>query len=168
MLTAKAGQTNKIEGLTQGADAYLTKPFNEDELLLLMKNLVESRKNLWEHFKALDMLLVDEIDVSSIDDKFLQNVFKTIKNNISNEQFGVEDIARAVGFSRAQLHRKLKALSDKSANQLITEVRLNEAHRMLSLKTGSVSEIAYSVGYSNLSYFSKSFKNKFGLLPSKV
>ena len=168
MLTAKAGQSNKLEGLTQGADAYLTKPFNDEELLLLMKNLIESRKNLWEHFKALDMLLVNEIDVTSIDDKFLQNVFKTIKDNINNELFGVEDIARAVGFSRAQLHRKLKALSDKSPNQLITEIRLNEAHRMLKLKTGSVSEIAYSVGYSNLSYFTKSFKEKFGVLPSKV
>ena len=168
MLTAKAGHSNKIEGLTQGADAYLTKPFNEDELLLLMKNLVDSRKNLWEHFKALDMLLVDEIDVSSIDDKFLQSVFKTIKTNLDNEQFGVEDITRAVGFSRSQLHRKLKVLSGKSANQLVTEVRLNEAHRMLKLKTASVSEIAYSVGYSNLSYFTKSFKKKFGVLPSKV
>jgi signal transduction histidine kinase/DNA-binding response OmpR family regulator len=168
MLTAKAGQNNKIEGLTQGADAYLTKPFDDEELLLQMKNLVESRKKLWEHFKALDMLLIDDIDVTSIDDKFLQDVFKTIKNNLDNEQFGVEDIARCVGFSRSQLHRKLKALSGKSANQLITEVRLNEAHRMLTLKTGSVSEVAYSVGYSNLSYFTKSFKEKFGKLPSKV
>ena len=168
MLTAKAGQENKIEGLTQGVDAYLTKPFDEDELLLLMKNLVESRKNLWEYFKALDMLLVDEIAVTSIDDKFLQDVFTAIKQNLDNEQFGVEDIARNVGFSRSQLHRKLKALSGKSANQLITEVRLNEAHRMLKQKTGTVSEVAYSVGYSNLSYFTKCFKEKFGCLPSKV
>ena len=168
MLTAKAGQDSKIEGLTQGADAYLTKPFDEKELILRMKNLIDSRKKLWEYFKALDMLLIDDIDVNSIDDKFLQDVFSCIKNNIDNEQFSVEDIARYVGFSRSQLHRKLKALSDKSANQLITEMRLNEAHRMLKLKAGSVSEIAYSVGYSNLSYFTKSFKEKFGTLPSKV
>ncbi len=168
MLTAKAGQHNKIEGLTQGADAYLTKPFNDNELLLLMRNLVQSRKKLWEHFKALDMLLVDDIKVASIDDQFLQKVFQCIKDNMDNEQFSVEDIARSVGFSRSQLHRKLKALSDKSANQLITEIRLNEAYRLLELKTGSVSEIAYAVGYSNLSYFTKSFKEKFGTLPSKI
>ncbi|WP_347921796.1 ATP-binding protein [Pontimicrobium sp. SW4] len=168
LLTAKAGHEHKMEGLTQGADAYLTKPFDDKELLLRMKNLIASRKKLWEHFKALDMLLVDDIDVSSIDDKFLQDVFKTIKNNLDNEHFGVEDIAKQVGFSRSQLHRKLKALSDKSANQLITEIRLNEAHRMLTLKTGTVSEVAYSVGYSNLSYFTKSFKEKFGKLPSKI
>ena len=168
MLTAKAGEANKIEGLSQGADAYLTKPFNEKELLIRMKNLIESRKNLWDHFKALDMLLVDDIGVNSIDDKFLQDVFKTIKEHLDNERFGVEDIAAAVGFSRSQLHRKLKALSGKSANQLITEIRLNEAHRLLKSNAGSVSEIAYSVGYSNLSYFTKSFKEKFGVLPSKV
>lgn len=168
LLTAKAGHEHKMEGLTQGADAYLTKPFDDKELLLRMKNLIDSRKKLWEHFKALDMLLVDDIDVTSIDDKFLQDVFKTIKNNLDNEYFGVEDIAKQVGFSRSQLHRKLKALSGKSANQLITEIRLNEAHRMLKLKTGTVSEIAYSVGYSNLSYFTKSFKEKFGKLPSKI
>ena len=168
MLTAKAGQDSKIEGLTQGADAYLTKPFDDKELLLRMKNLIDSRKKLWEHFKALDMLLIDDIEVNSIDDKFLQDVFSCIKNNMDNEQFSVEDIARTVGFSRSQLHRKLKALSGKSANQLVVEVRLNEAHRLLKQKAGSVSEIAYSVGYSNLSYFTKSFKEKFGMLPSTI
>ena len=168
MLTAKAGTANRIGGLTKGADAYLTKPFNEKELLIRMKNLIETRKHFWEHFKTLDMLLVDDIDVSSIDDRFLQDVFQTIKQNIGNEKFGVENIARALGFSRSQLHRKLKALSGKSANQLITEMRLNKAHKMLKSKIGSVSEIAYAVGYSNLSYFAKSFKEKFGSLPSKV
>ena len=168
MLTAKAGQSNKIEGLTQGADDYLTKPFDDEELLLRMKNLIVSRKKLWEHFKASDMLLVDDLEVQSIDDKFLQDVFKIIKENLDNEHFGVDDIARSIGFSRSQLHRKLKALIDKSTNQLITEMRLNEAHRLLKLKVASVSEVAYSVGYSNLSYFSKSFKSKFGILPSKL
>ena len=168
LLTAKAGQKHKIEGLTQGADAYLTKPFDDQELLLRMKNLIDARKKLWDHFKSLDMLLVDDIKVCSIDDKFLQDVLKTIKENLDNEQFGVGDIARNVGFSRSQLHRKLTALCGKSTNQLIIEVRMNEALRMLKQKVGTVSEIAYSVGYSNLSYFTKSFKEKFGKLPSKM
>jgi DNA-binding response OmpR family regulator len=168
MLTAKAGQDNKIEGLTQGADAYLTKPFNSDELLLRIKNLIDTRKKMWEQFNALDLSIIHDLEVSSIDDKFLQNVVSVIKSNIDNEQLSVEDLAREVGFSRAQLHRKLKALANKSANQLIVEIRLNEAKNMLEKKLGSVSEIAYSVGYSNLSYFTKSFKEKFGLLPSKI
>ncbi len=115
-----------------------------------------------------DLAIIKDMDVSSMDDKFLQSVIKFIRANLDNEQLSVEDLAKAVGFSRAQLHRKLKALCDKSANQLIIEIRLNEAKHMLESKTGTVSEVAYSVGYSNMSYFTKSFKAKFGLLPSKV
>ena len=168
LLTAKAGQSNKMAGLTQGADAYLTKPFDSDELLLRTKNLIEARKKIWEHFKALDFSNIPDLNLSSVDDKFLQKVVKIIKENIDNELLSVEDIASQVGFSRAQLHRKLKALTNKGAGQLVNEIRLNKAKTMLSQKVGSVSEIAYSVGYTNLSYFTKSFKEKFGMLPSKV
>lgn len=168
MLTAKAGKGNIIEGLTQGADVYLTKPFEADELLLQIRNLVDARKRIWEHFKTLDMLLIDGLEVSSVEDQFLQKVMAVIKKNLDNERFAVDDIAREVGFSRSQLHRKLKALTDKSAQQLISETRLNEAYRRLEAKTASVSEVAYAVGYTNMSYFAKTFKDKFGRLPSKV
>jgi signal transduction histidine kinase/DNA-binding response OmpR family regulator len=168
MLTAKAGKVNIIEGLTQGADVYLTKPFEADELLLRIRNLIETRKRIWEHFKALDMLLIDGLEVSSVEDQFLQKVMVVIKKNLDNERFSVDDIAREVGFSRSQLHRKLKALTDKSAQQLIAENRLNEAYRRLENKVGSVSEVAYAVGYTNMSYFAKAFKDKFGRLPSKI
>ena len=168
MLTAKAGKDSKMEGLTQGADAYLTKPFDAEELRVRVKNLIEARKRIWEHFKGLDMLLVDDLDISSVDDQFLQKVMATVKENLDNEHFSVDDIARSVGFSRSQLHRKLKALINTSPNQLVVETRLNEARRLLENKAGSVSEIAYSVGYTNMSYFTKTFKEKFGLLPSKI
>ena len=123
---------------------------------------------MWEHFNALGMVVVQDLDIKSIDDQFLQRVTKTIRHNLDNEYLSVEDLAREVGFSRSQLHRKLKALCNKSTKQLITEIRLNEDKRMLEIKAGTVSEIAYSVGYSNMSYFTKSFKEKFGVLPSKV
>ena len=168
MLTAKGGQENRIEGLTQGADAYITKPFNAEELLLLVKNLIQTRVKMWEHFNSLNLSIVNDIDLVSIEDKFLQSVLSVIRNNLDNESLSVEDLAKEVGFSRAQLHRKLKALCDKSPNQLIVEIRLNEAMVMLEKKIGSVSEVAYSVGYSNLSYFTKRFKEKFNVLPSRV
>lgn len=168
MLTAKAGKFNIMEGLTQGADVYLTKPFEAEELLLRLRNLIETRKRIWEHFKSLDMLLIDSLEVSSVEDQFLQKVMTVIKKNLDNERFSVDDIAREVGFSRSQLHRKLKALTDKSAQQLTTEIRLNEAYRRLEHKLGSVSEIAFAVGYSNMSYFAKAFKDRFGSLPSKI
>ncbi len=168
MLTAKAGQTSKMAGLTQGADAYLTKPFDADELLLRTKNLIAARKKIWYHFTSLDLSVVSDLSLSSVDDTFLQKVIGIINENLDNELLSVENIASKVGFSRAQLHRKLKALTNKSTGQLVNEIRLNNAKTMLSKKVGSVSEVAYSVGYSNMSYFTKSFKEKFGVLPSKV
>ncbi|MEM6629676.1 MAG: ATP-binding protein [Bacteroidota bacterium] len=168
MLTAKAGQDNKMEGLTLGADAYVIKPFNSEELLIRINNLINNRVKLWEYFNAMEFVVVEDLDVQSVDDQFLQQVMHIIRSNVDNEFLSVEDVAQEVGFSRSQLHRKLKALCNKSANQLIIEFRLNEAKRMLENKVGTVSEVAYSVGYSNMSYFTKSFKQKFGMLPSKV
>ena len=168
LLTAKAGQENKIAGLTQGADGYLTKPFDEQELHMRMRNLLEVQRKLFSHWQSLDMFLVQDIEIKTLDDRFVQDTMLLIKANLDNEGFGVEDMVRSLGFSRSQLHRKLRAVLGKSANQLIVEVRLNEAYNMLKNEAGSVSEIAYSVGYTNLSYFTKSFKQKFGVLPSKV
>ncbi len=168
LLTAKAGQSNKMEGLNRGADAYLTKPFDEKELLIRVKNLIAARQKIWEQFKASDLGMLPDLEIQSVDDQFLQQVSKTIKQNIDNEAFSVQDLAREVGFSRSQLHRKLKALIGKSAVQLIIEVRLHRAKLMLENKAGTVSEIAYSVGYSNMSHFSRSFKELFGVLPSRV
>ncbi len=168
MLTAKAGQSNKMDGLYQGADAYLTKPFAADELMVRMKNLISLRKRLWDKLKDSDGILIDELELTSIDDQFLRKVFKTIEDNLDDELLSVEMISRAVGFSRAQLHRKLKALLNKSPNQLVNEIRLNKAFQMLKNNYGSVSEVAYAVGYSNMSYFTKRFKEKFGVAPSKI
>ena len=168
MLTAKAGDENKLAGLSQGVDAYLTKPFKHNELLIRIENLLENKHRLYQHFMSLETVLLDDINVKSIDDKFIQDVIAEIKQNIDNDKLSVDDLAKAVGFSRSQLHRKLKALIDRSANQLIVEIRLNEAKRLLETKSLTVSEVAYSVGYLNLSYFTKSFKEKFGILPSRV
>jgi AraC-like DNA-binding protein len=99
------------------------------------------------------MAVLEDLPMSSLDDKFLHSVMKIIQSNIGNENFTVQHIAEKVGFSRSQLHRKLKALTNMSANQLITEVRLKEAYKLLKYKTANVSEVAYAVGFSNMSYF---------------
>ncbi|MCB0586418.1 MAG: helix-turn-helix domain-containing protein, partial [Phaeodactylibacter sp.] len=168
LLTAKAGQQHKIEGLEQGADDYLTKPFDVRELNVRMANLVEQRRCLRERFSGGFKLQPDKVSLNSMDERFLQSIKEQVEANIGNEFYTVEELARAVGFSRSQLHRKLKALTDKSPNQLIREFRLARAKELLEQKAGSVSEIAYQVGYSNLSYFSKSYKDAFGVSPSEV
>lgn len=168
LLTARAGQQHKIEGLEQGADDYLTKPFDVRELRVRMSNLIEQRRRLRERFSGELKIRPTEVTLSSVDERFIRQVMAQIEENMENEFFSVEDLARTVGFSRSQLHRKLKALTDKSPNQLIREFRLTRARELLEQKTASVSEIAYQVGYSNLSYFSKSYKDQFGVLPSET
>lgn len=168
MLTAKVGQENKLDGLKKGADDYLTKPFDQQELLVRINNLLKSREILKDKFQSVFTMRPDSIEVDSEQQVFLRSVRKIIQDNLDNEQFGVEVLAKEVGFSRSQLHRKLKALLDKSPNELIREFKLIRAKELLDQKFGNVSEVAYATGFSNLSYFSKAFKEQFGVLPSEV
>lgn len=174
LLTAKAGQAFKIDGLSAGADVYMTKPFNEKELLLQAKNLIAQRAKMYEHFNTLSdrsskaELKPASVSVTSVEETFLNNVTSVLEENIDNEFFSVEDLAKAVAFSRSQLHRKLKALTGKSPNELIREFRLTRAKELLEQGVGNVSEIAIGVGYSSLSYFTRSFKAEYGVLPSEI
>lgn len=169
LLTAKADQEAKIKGLQTGADDYLTKPFDGRELSLRVKNILEQRQRWREKMAAqFPSLSAMESGLSSMDEQFVQAVIAEIEKNIDNEYFSVEDLASAVGFSRSQLSRKLKGLSNKTPNQLIREIRLTRAQKLLQQKVATVSEIAFQVGYSNLSYFSKSYKDAFGVSPSEV
>ncbi|MEZ4930606.1 MAG: response regulator [Saprospiraceae bacterium] len=176
LLTAKAGQRHKVEGLETGADDYLTKPFDEQELMVRAKNLVEQRRKLQAHFAKMASqgnngmipLTPNEVAVTSTDQRFLEKVAAAIEQNLDNEFFSVEDLASEVAFSRSQLHRKLKVLTGKSPNELIREFRLCRAKELLEKGAGNVSEIAMEVGYSSLSYFTRSFKQAFGVSPSEV
>ena len=127
LLTAKAGQENKVEGLETGADDYLTKPFDAKELLVRVKNLIEIRRKLREKFKAGQVLKPGEIAVTSIDDVFLRKVMSVVEERLSDENFSVEDLAREVAMSRSQLHRKLTALTNQSPSDFIRYMRLHRA-----------------------------------------
>jgi YesN/AraC family two-component response regulator len=168
LLTAKAGQQNKIQGLQVGADDYLTKPFDSAELKVRVKNLISQRATLMEKYKSTWHIGPSDLVVTSDDEKFLEKIKNAIESNIDNELFSVQKLASIIGFSRSQLNRKIKALIDKSPIDMIREFRLIRAKSLLEQRSGTVSEIAYQVGYSNLSYFTKSFKKEFGVLPSEL
>ncbi len=168
LLTAKVTQNDKLEGLHTGADSYLTKPFDSQELILQVRNLVQSRKQLWQHFSNLKGTKLPDVSLPQLENQFLQKVFTIISASLDDESFTVERLSAHIGFSRSQLHRKVKALTNQSPSELISAMRLQKAHELLSQNQLSVSEVAYSVGYSNLSYFTKTFKERFGMVPSKV
>jgi signal transduction histidine kinase/DNA-binding response OmpR family regulator/Tfp pilus assembly protein PilF len=167
MLTAKAGIENKIEGLETGADDYLTKPFDGKELLVRTKNLIEQRQKLRELYGNKEIQLdPGKITATSIDQKFLEQVLELLEINFSDVEFGVPHMQDALAMSKTQLHRKLKALTNEAPGEVLRNFRLKRAAQLLSQKEDSVTQIAYKVGFNNLSYFAKCFKELYGVAPS--
>ena len=156
-----------MEGLKRGADDYLTKPFNKQELLLKVRNGVKRQQKLREKLRAELMSDTPKVEVISEDERFMVKVKETILNHIGDEQLSVESLAEEIGFSRVHLYRKVNGLIGMSVNELIRKLRLQRAAQLLQQEWGSVSQVAYEVGFSNLSYFSKVFKEEFGMLPSE-
>jgi len=167
MLTAKAGIDNKIEGLETGADEYLTKPFNIGELLVRIKNLIEQRQKLRELFTNKEIQMdPKKVTVTSIDQKFLEQVLALLEDQFSDPSFSVPQMQENLSMSKAQLHRKLKALTSEAPGKLLRNFRLKRAAQLISQKADTVTQIAYKVGFNDLSYFSKRFKELYGVTPS--
>ncbi|MFB6343867.1 tetratricopeptide repeat protein [Saccharicrinis sp. FJH62] len=168
LLTAKASQESKLEGLKAAADDYLLKPFQPDELVQRMQNLIAIRAQLREKFSKDLLYKPGENSVSSVDDRFFQKLTRIIEENISNEALSIEELSSAVSMSRSQLHRKLHNLTGLSASQYVRNYRLKRSREFLSNKAGTVSEIAYMVGFSSPAYFNKCFKAYFGITPGEL
>ena len=166
LLTAKIEMDSKLEGLQIGADDYIPKPFNMKELQVRIKNLLTGRKKFQEKYEREILLKPKDLHLQSADDKFLEKVSKTLESNLEDPLFGVDRFASEVGYSTVQFYRKISALTGHTPNEFIRLFRLQRAADLLKQKVGNVSEIAYQVGFNNLSYFSKVFKEKYGISPN--
>ncbi|MCK4762135.1 MAG: response regulator [Candidatus Aminicenantes bacterium] len=165
LLTAKAAQDDIIEGLETGADDYITKPFNSQILLARIKNLIDLRRQLQESITRRMNMQPEEITLSPIDEEFLEELQQMLDKNIANSGFNVEKLCDKLYMSRATLYRKLLALSGESPTEFLRSYRLNKGAELLRKKVGSVVEVSFQVGFSNSSYFSKCFKQKFHRSP---
>ncbi|RPI66878.1 MAG: response regulator, partial [Ignavibacteriales bacterium] len=167
LLTARLGQESKIEGLETGADDYLTKPFDLKELQARIENLIKIRKKLQEKYQRSEYVFKpDGKKGTSLDEQFIIKVMDVIDKHISEEDFSIEEFGSEVGMSRAQFHRKFKAITGKPASMFLRSIRLARAKKMIEEQQGNISEIAYSVGFASPSYFSKCFRDEFGYPPS--
>ncbi|MEM6845594.1 MAG: ATP-binding protein [Bacteroidota bacterium] len=167
MLTARDDTQTKRAGFQEGADQYLTKPFEVEELLDRLKNLLKQRDRLREKYSREVTLRPSDITVNDHDAAFMETCLHLVEENLSDSEFSVEHMQQEIGMSRMQLHRKLKALTNQSATEFIRGIRLQKAAQMLEQNGRQVAEVAYDVGFNHLSYFAKSFKEKFGLSPSE-
>lgn len=167
LLTAKAGEENVLKGIEAGADDYLVKPFSSKILKSKINKQVALRKQLQERYSQEVILKPADIAVNSVDEEFLSKVQRVLDSSLVESDFNTEAFSQAVGMSRMQLHRKLRALTGLSASEFIRSQRLKLAADLLKGSETNVSQVGYAVGFNDHSYFSKCFKEAYGKTPSE-
>lgn len=169
LLTAKSKAEDRIEGLETGADAYIVKPFNTELLRTTASNLIANRERLRGQLIGEQQVeeKIVKIEMKSNDEILMGKVMKTINEHLTDPALNVEMLAANVGMSRVHMHRKLKELTNQSARDFIRNIRLKQAATLLREKNLSISEVAYATGFSNLSHFSNSFREFYGISPTE-
>ena len=169
MLTSKSDVANRLEGLENGADAFLAKPFDMDELHLTIENLIKGRRHLKGKFSGAQQQAdkLQQPEVKGNDELLMERIMKAINKNLDDSDFNVETLCSEVGISRAQLHRKMKEMTGLSTSEFIRNIRLEQAARLLKEQKINVTQVAYTVGFSNLAHFSTIFRKHFGVSPSE-
>jgi signal transduction histidine kinase/CheY-like chemotaxis protein/AraC-like DNA-binding protein len=168
LLTARADMDSRVEGLERGADAYLAKPFNEPELMTSLRSLIELRKKLRQRYSSLSLHEPAGDKSLQYEDSFMKQVLKIVEKNYQHEDLSITRFCQDLGMSRSQVYRKFKALSDKTLSGYIRSYRLSKARELLKTTRLNVTQIAFEVGFKNLSHFSHTFLDEFGVSPSEI
>jgi AraC-like DNA-binding protein len=155
-----------VEGLFAGADDYIMKPFNARNLQLRVANIIRSRQLLREKFSLFDFT-ASSTHSGSLDNEFIIKLKSIVEKHLDNPDFDPQIFADEVGMSRAQLYRKLKAVTNQTVNDFVFSIRINKAINLLLYDNLRISEVAYSVGFKDPTHFSKIFSSQVGMSPSK-
>ncbi len=166
LLTAKVGQENEIIGLTSGADAYITKPFNSKRLIVEVRRLIDNRRKLKELFSN-EFSINPELAITSTETEFLNRLKYVLDKHITDPDFKSESFSNLLSVSRTQLHRKLKSLYGLSTSEFIRSQRLKLSQKLLKESDATIAEIGYQVGFNSSSYFIKSFKEVYNMTPNE-
>ena len=167
LLTALTEEKDQLTGLANGANDYITKPFNFEILLSKINGLLLVHKTLKKAYQKQVDVVAQDISIVSEDDKFLKNAFACIEKNITNHNFSVEELSSQLSLSRVSLYKKLLTLTGKTPVDCIRTIRLQRAAQLLEKSKLSIASVAYEVGFNNPTYFSKVFKDEYGMLPSE-
>ncbi len=169
LLTSKTEFEDKAEGLDKGADAYLTKPFKIDEMLIIINNLIANRRILKGKFSGEQEQndKIKSMDIKSSNDILMDRIMTIVNENIGDPDFNVELLALKAGLSRVQLHRKMKEITGFSTIDFIKNIRMKQVAALLTERGMDVSQAAYAVGFTNLTHFSTTFKKFYGISPSE-
>ncbi|MDR1502927.1 MAG: response regulator, partial [Prevotella sp.] len=167
LLTAKSSEENRYSGIEAGADDYIAKPFNIDMLTLKIAKIIEKQKKLQSSFRKKIDVAPSDIEITSMDEKFVQKAIAIVEQNIGNADFLVEDLCKEMGMSRVYFYKKTLALTDKTPSEFIRFIRLKRAADLLEKSQMFVNEIAFQVGFNDPKYFRKYFKEEFGVTPNE-
>lgn len=167
LLTAKSLAMHIEEGFDAGADDYIVKPFSLSLLRVRIRNLLVGRQRMQAIYYKRFSLENIGIKVESIDDMFMNKYMEVVKNHIADPDFGIDEICREIGLSRANFYRKVKVITNLSPVEMIRNIRLETAARLLKESSLSISEIAFKVGFNNHSYFTSCFKTLYGISPTE-
>jgi DNA-binding response OmpR family regulator/nitrogen-specific signal transduction histidine kinase len=167
MLTAKADRESKLEGLETGADDYIIKPFDAEELQVRVKNLIEQRKKLREKYRTEFLMDPAGSYLHDPSDEFLSRLIECTKKHLDDPEFSVTKLGEELNMSHMQLYRKVRSLTDYTPNEYIRNTRLKAAARMFLEGTTNITSVLYTVGYNSPSYFTESFRELFGMNPSE-
>ncbi len=167
LLTALSSEENMVVGLDYGADAYISKPFNEDVLLSQIHNLLTQRERVRDSYATNFIANKAPTNLGNLDNYFLNKINSIIEENITNEQFSVELMAEKIGISRSQLHRKMKQITNMTNSDYIMMIRIKKATELLSERKYTIDEVSYKTGFSSHSYFSKCFKKIHNITPKE-
>lgn len=167
LLTAKTSDEAHLEGLKSTADAFLTKPFNNEIVKATVTQLIAERKKLHTRYSQELVLRPVDIVINSVEEKFIEKLQLILNKELANSEFSSDDFAASIGMSRMQLHRKLKSLLGVSTSEFLRNERLKASTELLKKGKANISEIAYSVGFNDVSYFSKCFKEMYHCTPTE-
>lgn len=167
MLTAKTSVEQRVEGLAVGADSYIPKPFNVEHLKTRINKLIELRQTMKDKFSGKLEIKEEDVKVKSTDERLIERLEALVNKELANPALSVELLSSELGISRSQLQRKLKQLTNQNPSDFIKTTRLRNASFLLTQKGMSISETAYATGFSSLSHFSNSFREFYGMSPSK-
>jgi YesN/AraC family two-component response regulator len=167
LLTAKAAMEHKLEGLEEGADSYIPKPFNSSHLQVRVKKLLELRMKIREHYRGMPDAQEEETGINRLDKKFLNKLTLIIEENLNKEDISVDELGQKIGISRVHLYRKIKKLTDMSVSEFVIMVKLKKSLELLRNSGKTIAEIAFEVGFSSPSYYTRCFREQFKMSPTE-
>lgn len=168
ILTAKADVASRVEGLARGADAYIAKPFDREELRAQLRMLIRQRKLLHSRYSAAGVLPADDNNKFSFEDRFIKKIKEVMGRHLGDDDFDINTLCEQVNMSRTQLYRKFRSLTSQSPHDYFLKMKLHQARHLLLSSDLTVAEAAYRAGFKNVSHFSKAFTREFGINPSDI